>query len=59
MKVIKVIVLEYLSKIVEVKVDDTCDENDAIDIVQEDYRNGNIVLDANDFMGVDYEIYED
>jgi hypothetical protein len=59
MKVIKVVVLEYLSRIIEVEVDDSRDENDAINEVRNDYFNGDIELDANDFDGVDFEIYED
>jgi hypothetical protein len=59
MKVIKVVVLEYLSRIIEVEVDDSRDENDAINEVRNDYWRGSIVLDSEDFDDVDFTIYED
>jgi hypothetical protein len=59
MKVIKVVVLEYLSRIIEVEVNDSRDENDAINEVRNDYFNGSIVLDSEDFDDVDFTIYED
>jgi hypothetical protein len=59
MKVIKVVILEYLSRIIEVEVDDSRDENDAINEVRNYYWRGSIVLDSEDFDDVNFKIYED
>jgi len=55
MKTIKVEVLETLSRIVEVQ---TFDEYDAINKVEDEYKLGNIVLDSNNFVRVQFKISE-
>ncbi len=47
-------ITEYLQRIVEVEAESP---GDAVDIVEEDYDNCNIVLDYSDFTGKDIEIY--
>ncbi len=53
MKEFKIEISETLQKTIKVKAKDF---NEAYNKVLEDYRNGDIILDSNDF--VDYEIKE-
>ena len=55
----KVRITEYLSRIVEIELDDEFDEGDALAEVETDYCNGNIVLDASNFDDVEFNIYEE
>ena len=55
----KVTIVEYLSRIIEVEVDDTCDENDALEVIRKDYYDGEIILDTEDFDDVEFIIYQD
>lgn len=55
----KITIVEYLSRIVEVEVDDTWDENDALEVIRKDYYNGEIILNAEDFDDVEFIIYKD
>jgi hypothetical protein len=52
----KVKITEYLSKIIEVEADD---EIDARLLAEEMYCGEEVVLDANDFDDVEFEIYND
>jgi hypothetical protein len=56
MKTYKVRIVETLSRIVEIEAKDA---DDAIDIVDDMYRDGGIVLDAGDYDFTDYVISED
>ena len=47
-------ITEYLQRTIEVEAESP---SDAVDIVEEDYDNCNIVLDYSDFTGKDIEIY--
>lgn len=51
----KVLVVETLSRIVEV---DECCKDRAIDAAQSKYEAEDIVLDAEDFEGVEFEVIE-
>jgi hypothetical protein len=55
----KVRITEYLSRIVEIELDDEFDEGDALAEVETDYCNGNIVLGYDDFDDVEFNIYEE
>ncbi len=55
----KVKITEYLSKIIEVEVDDNCDEDAVMDDIKSDYYNCNIILNAEDFDDVEFEKYYD
>jgi hypothetical protein len=55
----KVKITEYLSRIIEVKVDDNCDEDAVMDDIKSDYYNCNIILNAEDFDDVEFEKYYD
>lgn len=48
-------ITETLFRIVEIEAES---HQEAIDKVQEIYSNGDIVLDSNDFLDVDFGIYE-
>jgi hypothetical protein len=52
----KVKITEYLSKIIEVEAND---EIDARLLAEEMYCGEEVVLDANDFDDVEFEIYND
>ena len=52
----KVLITEYLSKIIEVEADD---EIDARLLAEEMYCGEEIVLDSSDFDDVEFEIYND
>ena len=54
MAIYKVRITEYLSRIVEIELDDEFDEGDALAEIETDYYNGNIVLDASDFDDVEF-----
>ena len=47
---------EVLSRTVDVNAET---ELDALDIVKQDYDNGEIVLDADDFVDVEFYVEED
>jgi hypothetical protein len=49
-------ITEYLSRIIEVEADD---EVDARLLAEEMYCSEEVVLDANDFDDVEFEIYND
>ena len=51
----KVKITEYLSRIIEVEVDDNCDEDAVMDDIKSDYYNCNIILNAEDFDDVEFE----
>lgn len=51
MKKFEIIVNETLERVVEILADT---EEEAIELVRFQYNNGSIVLDSNDFIGVDY-----
>jgi hypothetical protein len=55
----KVKITEYLSRIIEVEVDDNCDEDAIMDDIKSDYYNCNIILNAEDFDDVEFEKYYD
>ena len=55
----KVTIVEYLSRIIEIEVDDTWDENDALEVAKNDYYDGEIILNAEDFDDVEFLIYKD
>jgi hypothetical protein len=55
----KVKITEYLSRIIEVEVDDNCDEDAVMDDIKSDYYNCNIILNAEDFDDVEFEKYYD
>jgi hypothetical protein len=50
----KVEIQEFLSDIIEVEADS---EDDALAMVQEAYKNENIILDAGHFVDVEFSIY--
>lgn len=53
MKKFEIEIIETLRKVIEV---DAETEADALDIVNERYSNADIILDADDFIGVDIEV---
>lgn len=55
----KVVIVETLSRIVEIEVDESWDENDALETVRNDYNDGEIILNAEDFDDVEFIIYKD
>ena len=55
MNTFKVEVIETLLKVVEVQA---LDESNALGRVEEDYKRGNIVLDDNNFVRVQFKISE-
>lgn len=55
----KVKITEYLSRIIEVEVDDNCDEDAVMDDIKSDYYNCNIILNSEDFDDVEFEKYYD
>jgi hypothetical protein len=54
----KVRIIETLSRVVEVEVEDGY-EMDALDVVEDMYRDGGVVLDSEDFDYVEFEIEVD
>lgn len=54
-KVFKITVEETLAREIEVEAYDV---DDAITIVKSQYRNGDIVLDADDFVDVEYLVQD-
>lgn len=55
----KVRITEYLSRIVEIELDDEFDEGDALAEIRNEYFNGDIVLGYDDFDDVEFNIYEE
>jgi hypothetical protein len=55
----KITIVETLSRIIEIELNRDLDENDALSIVKNQYYEGDIILDAEDFDDVDFMIYED
>ena len=55
----KVVIVETLSRIVEIEVDESWDENDALETVRNDYNDGEIILNAEDFDDVEFIIYKE
>ena len=55
----KVVIVETLSRIVEIEVDESWDENDALETVRNDYYDGEIILNAEDFDDVEFIIYKE
>jgi hypothetical protein len=55
MQKFKITIEEVLAKEVEVEAKNV---SDAIDIVKKQYRNGDVVLSADDFVDVDFLIEE-
>lgn len=55
----KVRITEYLSRIVEIELDDEFDEGDALAEIRNEYFNGDIVLGYEDFDDVEFNIYEE
>lgn len=55
MKTFQVEVLETLSRVVEVQA---FDEYDALQKVEDEYKLENIVLDSEDFVHVNFDIFE-
>lgn len=53
----KVRITEYLSRIVEIELDDEFDEGDALAEIRNEYFNGDIVLGYDDFDDVEFNIY--
>jgi hypothetical protein len=53
----KVRIIETLSRIVE--VEDVRDVMDALNVVEDMYRDGGVVLDSEDFDDVEFEIHND
>ena len=53
---IKVEITETLQRVVEVEA---TNEKDAIDLVKALYNDEYIVLDYNDFVGNDFEVYKE
>ena len=56
MKIYEIEIEEVLQKVVKVKADSLYE---AIDKVEEEYRNEKYVLDYNDFKGVEFGEYKD
>lgn len=56
MATFKIQITETLQRVVEVEANNY---DEAEDIVNEDYRNGNIVLDYNDYQDTEIERYGD
>ena len=56
MKIYEIEIEEVLQKVVKVKADSL---DDAIDKVEEEYRNVKYVLDYNDFKGVEFREFKD
>ena len=56
MKIYEIEIEEVLQKVVKVKADSL---DDAIDTVEEEYRNEKYVLDYNDFKGVEFREFKD
>jgi hypothetical protein len=54
----KVRIIETLSRVVEVEVEDGY-EMDALNVVEDMYRDGGVVLDSEDFDYVEFEIEVD
>ena len=54
----KVRIIETSSRVVEVEVEDGY-EMDALDVVEDMYRDGGVVLDSDDFDYVEFEIEVD
>ena len=50
---IKVQITETLQRIIEIDVDD---DLDALEIVENQHSNADIILDSGDFVGVDFEV---
>ena len=59
MAIYKVRITEYLSRIVEIELDDEFDEGDALAEIRNEYFNGDIVLGYDDFDDVEFNIYEE
>ena len=55
----KVVIVETLSRIVEIEVDESWDENAALETVRNDYNDGEIILNAEDFDDVEFIIYKE
>lgn len=49
-------IVETLQRVVKVKADSY---DEALDIVTEKYKNEEIILDENDFVGADFSEYKD
>ncbi len=49
----KVTITEVLKKTVDVEAEDECE---ALQTVSDKWRNGDYILDADDFDGVDYDV---
>ena len=56
MKIYEIEIEEVLQKVVKVKADSL---DEAIDKVQERYKNEKYVLDYNDFKGVEFRKFKD
>ncbi len=56
MKEFKVEITEYLQRVITVEADN---KREAILKVKEEYDKGNIILDSNDFVTNEIEIYKD
>ena len=56
MKIYEIEIEEVLQKVVKVKADSL---DEAIDKVQERYKNEKYVLDYNDFKGVEFREFKD
>lgn len=56
MKIYEIEIEELLQKVIKVKADSL---DEAIDKVEEEYRNEKYVLDYNDFKGVEFREYKD
>ena len=56
MKIYEIEIEELLQKVIKVKADSL---DDAIDKVEEEYRNEKYVLDYNDFKGVEFREFKD
>lgn len=56
MKIYEIEIEEVLQKVVKVKADSL---DEAIDKVEEEYRNVKYVLDYNDFKGVEFREFKD
>lgn len=56
MKIYEIEIEEVLQKVVKVKADSL---DEAIDKVEEEYRNEKYVLDYNDFKGVGFREFKD
>ena len=56
MKIYEIEIEELLQKVIKVKADSL---DEAIDKVEEEYRNEKYVLDYNDFKGVEFREFKD